>query len=49
MEKNVTEEFIYRAAVEKQTENKLTDMRGGEERVRCMDRETWKLTLPYIK
>ena len=24
-------------------------MRRGEERVRCMERVTWKLTLPYIK
>ena len=45
----MAEEFIYRAAMEKQTENKLTDMGGGEERVRCMERVTWKLTLPYVK
>ena len=25
------------------------DMGRGEERVRCMERVTWKLTLPYIK
>ena len=25
------------------------DMRRGEERVRCMERVTWKLTLPYAK
>ena len=25
------------------------DMRGGEERVRCIERVTWKLTLPYVK
>ena len=25
------------------------DMRRGEERVRCMERVTWKLTLPYVK
>ena len=30
-------------------ENRLTDMGGGEERVRCMARVTWKLTLPYVK
>ena len=24
-------------------------MGRGEERVRCMERVTWKLTLPYIK
>ena len=25
------------------------DMGGVEERVRCMERVTWKLTLPYAK
>ena len=25
------------------------DMVRGEERVRCMDRVTWKLTFPYVK
>ena len=25
------------------------NMSRGEERVRCMERVTWKLTLPYIK
>ena len=30
-------------------ENRLVDMGKGEERVRCMERVTWKLTLPYIK
>ena len=25
------------------------EMRRGEERVRCMERVTWKLTLPYVK
>ena len=30
-------------------ENRLKDMRRGEERVRCTERVTWKLTLPYVK
>ena len=30
-------------------ENTLMDMGKGEERVRCMERVTWKLTLPYVK
>ena len=30
-------------------ENRLMDMGKEEERVRCMKRVTWKLTLPYIK
>ena len=35
--------------MEKQTENRLMDMGRGEERVRSMERITWKLTLPYVK
>ena len=30
-------------------ENRLRDMGRGKERVRCMERGTWKLTLPYVK
>ena len=30
-------------------DNRLLDMRRGEERVRYMQRVTWKLTLPYVK
>ena len=30
-------------------ENRLMDVGKGEERVRCMERVTWKLTLPYVK
>ena len=30
-------------------ENRLTDMGRGEERVRCMETVTWKLTSPYVK
>ena len=29
-------------------ENRLMDMQRGDERVRCMEGVTWKLTLPYI-
>ena len=32
-----------------ETENRLTDMGRGEERVRCMEKVTWKLILPYVK
>ena len=38
--KNGNEEFSYRATIEKQTENRLTDMGRGEERVRCVERVT---------
>ena len=30
-------------------ENRLMDMRRGEKRVRCMERITRKLTVPYVK
>ena len=30
-------------------ENRLIDMGRWEERVRYMERVTWKLTLPYVK
>ena len=32
-------------------ENRLMDIVDGgrKERVRCMERVTWKLTLPYVK
>ena len=30
-------------------ENRLMDMGRGEERVRCMERVTWKLTLTHVK
>ena len=30
-------------------ESRLKDMGQGEERVRCMERITWKLILPYVK
>ena len=49
IQKNGTEEFIYRATMEKQRENRFTDVGRGEERLRCMERVTWKLTLPYVK
>ena len=30
-------------------ENRLMDMGRGEERVRCMERVTWKLIIPCAK
>ena len=45
----VLKNFTYRAAMEKQIENRLTDVGRGEKRVRCMERVTCKLTLPYVK
>ena len=45
--KNLTAMEI-RAAMEKQTENRLMDMGRGEGRVRWMERVTWKLTLPCV-
>ena len=50
IQKDGIHEFICKAAMEKQM--KRTDLltqRRGEERVRCMERVTWKLTLPCVK
>ena len=30
-------------------QNRLMDILRGEERVRCMERVTWKVTFPYVK
>ena len=30
-------------------EIRLMDMGRGEEKVRCVERVTWKLTLPYVR
>ena len=51
IQKNGTKEFIYYQGNSGETdiENRLTDMGRGEERERCMERATWKLTLPYVK
>ena len=48
IQKNSSEEFIYWATMKKQTKNRLMDMGRGEERLRCMERITWILTLPYV-
>ena len=47
--KSGTEEFIYRAAVEKQTESRLMETGRGEERGRCVERVTWELALLYVR
>ena len=50
IQKNGIEEFIYRATMEKQTLRiDLWTWGRGEERVRCMERVTWKLILAYVK
>ena len=46
----VLKKFFYRAATEKKTERiDLQTWGRGEERLRCMERVTWKLILPYVK
>ena len=46
---NCTEECLQGSNGEADIENRLVDMGRGEERVRCMKRVTWKLTLPNVK
>ena len=49
IQKNGTEEFIYRATMERETQKIDIDTGRGEERLRRMKRVTQKLTLPYVK
>ena len=49
LEKWYRRTYLQGKSGEMDIENKLMDMGRGEERVRCMDRVTWKLTLPYVK
>ena len=41
--------FLQGSNGETDTENRIMDMGRGEERVRCMERVKWKLTLPCLK
>ena len=41
--------FTWQQWRETDIDNRLMDMGRREERVRCMGRVTWKLTLPYVK
>ena len=45
----VLKSFLQGSKAETDIENRLMDMKRGEERVRCIERVTWKLTLPYVK
>ena len=41
--------YLQSSIEETDRENRFMDMGRGEERVSCMERVTWKLTLPYVK
>ena len=45
----VLKNFLKDSSGEKDIENKHLEMGRGKERVRCMERVTGKLTLPYVK
>ena len=47
--KMVLKIYLQGSNGETDIENRLMDVRGGEKRVRCMERVTWKLTLPFVK
>ena len=49
IQKNGTKIYLQGSNGETDIENRLMDMGRGEERVRCMERVTWKLILPYVK
>ena len=41
--------YLWGSNGETDIENRLMDMGRGDERMRYMERVTWKLTLPYVK
>ena len=41
--------YLQGSSGETDLENRLMDIGRGEERLRCMERVTWKVTLPYVK
>ena len=45
----VLKNYLQGSNGETDIENGLTDIERGEDRVRCMERVTWKLTLSYVK
>ena len=47
--KMVLKIYLQGSNGETDIENRHRDMGKGEERVRCMERVTWKLTSQYVK
>ena len=47
--KMVPKNYFWGSNGETDIENRLMDMGWEEERVRCMEKVTWKLMLPYVK
>ena len=45
----ILKNYLQGSNGETDIENRLVDMGRGEERVKCMERGTGTLTLPYIK
>ena len=45
----ILKNYLQGSNGETDTENRLMDMGRGEERLRYMERVTWKVTLPYVK
>ena len=45
----VLKNYLQGNNAETDIENRLMDMRRGEERLRCMERVTWKVTVPNVK
>ena len=45
----VLKNLLTGSSGETDIQNRLMDMGRGEERVRCMEKVTWKLTLLHVK
>ena len=41
--------YLQGSSGDSDMEDRLMDLEQGEERLRCMERVTQKLTLPYVK
>ena len=49
LEKSYWRLYLQGSNGETDIKNTLMDTGRGEEKVKCMERETWKLTLLYVK
>ena len=45
----ILKNYLQGSNGETDIENRLMDMGTGEERMRCIERVTWKLILAYVK
>ena len=47
--RKIVQKTLFAGQQWRDIENRFMDMGRGKDRVRCMERVTWKLTLPSVK